>query len=112
MKELLHVACKAIDEKKGQDIITYEFASLNPFIDHVVICSATNLRQVYAIANNIHERVKEQGFQIRNMEGNKDSRWILIDLDSIVVHVFYEEERAVYQLEKLYADLKQVEVQL
>ena len=70
--ELLDVIKKAIDEKKGEHVIKYDFRSLNP---------------------------------VRSMEGNHDSRWVLVDLDSVVVHVFLEEERKHFQLEKLYADL-------
>ena len=112
MRELLAEVYKAIDEKKGEDIVSYEFTPLNPFIDYVVICSAQNLRQVHAIANNIQDRMKEKKFPIKRKEGTKESRWILIDLDSVIVHVFYDEERNIYQLEKLYADLKQVDISL
>ena len=59
MSEMLEVLRKAIDEKKGERTIIYEFSSLNPFIDHVIITEASNLRQVYAIASNIVDRMKE-----------------------------------------------------
>lgn len=103
--ELLEVVQKAIDEKKGERPVLYEFSSLNPFIDHVVITSAGNLRQVYALADNVADRVKEHGYPVRSIEGDKDSRWVLVDLHTIIVHVFLEEERQHFQLEKLYADL-------
>lgn len=105
MEEKLSVIQKAIDEIKGERSIIYEFSSLNPFIDHVVITEANNLRKVYAIANNIVDRMKEHGYSIRSMEGDKDSRWILVDLDTVIVHVFLDEERDHFKLEKLYADL-------
>lgn len=108
MNKILENAIRAIDEKKGMNILAYDFHDVNPFIDYVVICSASNLRQVYAIADNVDDRLQEAGFHVRHIEGNKDSRWILVDLDTVIVHVFYEEERHVYQLEKLYADLPQV----
>lgn len=105
MSELLNVIKKAIDEKKGEHPILFEYHTLNPFIEHVVICSAASLRQVYAIADNVADRAKEHGFVVRSMEGDKDSSWVLVDLDSVIVHVFQKEERAHFQLEKLYADL-------
>ena len=98
MDELLSIVQKAIDEKKGERALLYDFHELNPFIDHVVICSAP-------IADNIKDRVRENGYEIRAMEGNSESRWVLVDLNSIVVHVFMNEERDHFQLEKLYADL-------
>ena len=105
MEDLLKIVQKAIDEKKGERPIVYEFRQLNPFIDYVVICSAPSVRQTHAIANNIKDRVREHGYNIRSMEGNNESRWVLVDVDSVVVHVFMDEEREHFQLEKLYADL-------
>ena len=105
MSELLEVVKKAVNEKKAEDAIVYDFRDVNPFIDNVVICSASNLRQVYAIADNVADRVKEHGFNIRAIEGGRESSWVLVDLDTVVVHVFQEEERAHFKLEKLYADL-------
>lgn len=110
MSKLLETAVMAIDEKKGEGILVYDFRSANPFIDYVILCSASNLRQVHAIADNVWDRVKEAGLSFRHMEGNKDSRWILIDLESVVVHVFFKEERQFYRLEHLYADLPRVDI--
>lgn len=105
MEELLQIVQKAIDEKKGEHPLLYEFSELNPFIDYVVICSAASVRQTHAIADNIKDRVREHGYPIRAMEGSNESRWVLVDLHSVVVHVFVDEERDHFKLEKLYADL-------
>lgn len=104
MENKLEIVKKAIGEKKGVDAVLYDFRSVNPFVDHVVICSAPSLRQVYAIADNVADRMKENGYHAR-IEGSKESKWVLLDLDTIIVHVFSNEERDVYKLEKLYADL-------
>lgn len=105
MEELLDIVQKAIDEKKGSNPLVYEFTQLNPFIEHVVICSAASVRQTHAIAQHIKECVKEQGYDVRSVEGNSESQWLLVDLNSVVVHVFVDEEREHLKLEKLYADL-------
>lgn len=105
MEQLLDIVKKAIDEKKGERVIKYEFSALNPYIDEVIICSASNVRQVHAIAQHIKDEVREHGFSVRSMEGTQESRWILVDINSVIVHVFLDEERAHFQLEKLYADL-------
>lgn len=109
MNRELTLIITAIEEKKGSDIIVYDFHRLNPFIDYTIIASATNLRQVYALAENVKERAHEAGITVRRMEGEKESAWILVDLDTIIVHVFLAEERNVYRLEQLYADLPIVE---
>ncbi len=105
MNHELTTIIKAIEEKKGSDIIVYDFHQCNPFIDYTIIASATNLLQVYALAENVVDRAHEAQIAVRRMEGEKDSAWILVDLNTIIVHIFLAEERSVYRLEQLYADL-------
>lgn len=109
MNDVVSIVCKAIGEKKGKNLIVYDYTKLNPFIDYAIIASAGNQRQVFALAQNVVDRAKEVGIKVKSMEGNKDSRWLLVDLDTVVVHVFLDEERKVYKLEQLYADLPVVE---
>lgn len=104
----INVILDAIGKVKGEDIIIYDFTSINPFIDRAIICSANNMRQVYAIAQMIKEKCRENKFDVR-VEGNQDSRWILLDIDEIIVHVFLDDEREVYKLERLYGDLPRLE---
>lgn len=110
MNHELEVVVNALAEKKAQNIVAYEYQPLNPFIDYTVIASATSLRQAEALAENVIDRAHEAGIPIRSKEGTKDSPWILVDLHTIVVHIFLKEERAVYRLEQLYADLESVEL--
>lgn len=104
----INVILEAIGKVKGEDIIIYDFTSINPFIDRVIICSANNMRQVYAIAQMIKEKCREYKIDVR-VEGNQDSRWILLDIDEIIVHVFLDDEREIYKLERLYGDLPRLE---
>lgn len=110
MEKELQVIVQAIDEKKGYDILCYEYTQLNPSIDYTIIASASNQRQIFAIANHVVDRAHEAGIAVRRMEGDKDSKWILIDIYSTIVHIFLEEERKIYRLEQLYADLPEVDV--
>ncbi len=100
------VILKSISEKKGFDILVYDMRTLTPFIDTMIVCSTNNLRQNYAIATNIKDRLREAGYKnsIR-MEGDSASKWILMDLNETVVHLFVKEERQVYQLDRLYCDV-------
>lgn len=104
----INIILEAIGKVKGEDIIIYDFTSINPFIDRVIICSANNMRQVYAIAQMIKEKCRENKIDVR-VEGNQDSRWILLDIDEIIVHVFLDDEREIYKLERLYGDLPRLE---
>lgn len=105
MTDNVKTVVKAIDDKKGKDILIYDYHTLNPFIDYTIIASATNQRQVYALAANVVDEARLAGMKVKRMEGDKDSKWILVDLDTIIVHLFLEDERSIYRLEQLYADL-------
>ena len=100
--EFKEIVLKAISEKKGFD-----------FMDSMIVVSTTNIRQNNAIAQNIKDRLKENGFDgtIR-IEGNADSKWLLIDLKEIVVQLFVKDERQVYQLDRLYRDVPVIEYDL
>lgn len=104
--ECREIILKAISEKKGFDIRDYDCQSLTPFMDHMIVASTSNIRQNNAIAQNIKDRLKEQGInrEIR-VEGDMQSKWILIDLQDVVVNLFVQEERQVYQLDRLYQDV-------
>ncbi len=112
MDHKLAVVIKAIDEKKGKNVVAYAFSQLNPFIDYTVIAEANNYRQVYALANHVKEQAKEAGITVLRMEGDQNSSWILVDLDTIIVHIFLSEAREVFRLEQLYGDLPSVDVVL
>lgn len=111
--EFKEIVLKAISEKKGFDIKEYDTRSLTPFMDSMIVVSTTNIRQNNAIAQNIKDRLKENGFDgtIR-IEGNADSKWLLIDLKEIVVQLFVKGERQVYQLDRLYRDVPVIEYDL
>lgn len=111
--EFKEIVLKAISEKKGFDIKEYDTRSMTPFMDSMIVVSTTNIRQNNAIAQNIKDRLKENGFDgtIR-IEGNADSKWLLIDLKEIVVQLFVKDERQVYQLDRLYRDVPVIEYDL
>lgn len=111
--EFKEIVLKAISEKKGFDIKEYDTRSLTPFMDSMIVVSTTNIRQNNAIAQNIKDRLKENGFDgtIR-IEGNADSKWLLIDIKEIVVQLFVKDERQVYQLDRLYRDVPVIEYDL
>ena len=105
MNALLEVVQKAIHEKRGENVLLYDFRSVNPFIEYCVIVTAGSSRQIQAIAASVRERVRENGFELRAIEGGQQSSLVLVDLDSVIVHIFDAEERKRFALEKLYADL-------
>jgi ribosome-associated protein len=100
------IAARAADDKQGSDIIGLDVGEILAIVDWFVITSAGNPRQVRTIAEEVEAQVKAQtGQGPLRVEGMDDARWVLLDFGDVVVHVFLEEVRAFYQLEKLWGDV-------
>ena len=92
-KQLLDVVLRAADDKLAQEIVALEVGHLTPLADYFVITHGKNEKQVH-----------KEGFEVKSIEGKDNARWILMDLNDVIVHVFYYEDREYYNLEKLWND--------
>ena len=100
------IAALAADDKQALDTVVLEVGAVLAITDFFVITSATNSRQVRTIAEYVEERLKEEGGPLPlRVEGRSDLTWVLLDYGDLVVHVFLDEIRRFYDIERLYRDV-------
>ena len=96
-------AARVAEENRGQDIVILDLREVTKLFDFFLIVTGSSRRQLYAIGDEIQKKlVKEMGDECRSVSGHKESRWIVIDYDDIVVHLFAPEAREFYALEELW----------
>lgn len=108
--EMARLACKALDDKKGLDIKVIDIHEVSVIAEYFIIASGTNINQVQAMVDNVADTLGRAGFEAKQIEGNKSSSWILMDYGDLIVHVFDEENRLFYDLERIWRDGKAVDV--
>ena len=109
-KEMIAIAVKALDGKKGKDIKVLHTADQTTLADYFIICSGTSNTQVRALADAVEEAMSGAGVEPHHIEGHRGGQWTLMDYSSVVVHVFTEEGREFYSLERLWSDADPVDV--
>lgn len=104
----VRVAVAAALDRKAVALRVLDLDRVSDFTEFFLICSGTNDRQVQAIADSIVKGLREAGHRPLNIEGYKHGTWVLLDFGSLVAHVFNEETRSFYALERLWADADDV----
>lgn len=100
------VAAEAALAKKGTDVVILEVGEILGIIELFVVASASNVRQAKTIVDEVEKAVKESdGGKPRSVEGLADASWVLMDYGDVVVHVFLDETRAFYDLDRLWSDV-------
>ncbi|AKG04262.1 MULTISPECIES: ribosome silencing factor [Salimicrobium] len=103
-KELVKIAAQACDDKRANDIVALNMEGISLITDYFLICDGSNERQVQAIAKEVKDQADKNGIEVKRVEGEKTGRWILVDLEDVVCHIFHKDERDHYNLEKLWGD--------
>ena len=111
-REMLQIAAAAADATGGEDLVALDVSDPLPLVDVFLIVTGRSERNVAAIADEIEEKLLEAGHKRLRCEGREESRWILLDFGDLVAHVFHEEERSYYGLERLWKDCPVVPIVL
>ena len=101
---------KALDSKKGEDIKVLKTEELTTLADYFVLCTAGSSTQVKAMSDACEEAMEKNGEQAHHIEGHRGGTWLLMDFSSVVVHVFTDEARKFYDLERLWADAQEIDL--
>lgn len=110
-KEMARIACRALEEKKGEDIKVIDISEVSVIADYFIIANGSNENQISALTDSVEEELYKAGYPLRQREGYRNSSWVLLDFGDIIVHVFDRENRLFYDLERIWRDGKPVDLE-
>lgn len=103
-KELALRIAEFLDSKKGENILVLDVAHLTSIAEYFVIASARNTVQVRTMAEDLEDQLAAEDVLAVRKEGGREARWYVIDFGGVLVHIFHEQEREYYSLERLWSD--------
>lgn len=109
-EEILEIIVKAADDKLAENIMVLDVRGLTSLGDYFVIMNGRNERQMHGIVDGVLEAAHKNNIEVLHQEGKNSGNWTLIDLNTVIVHVFNAEERSYYNLEKLWSDAPLVDI--
>lgn len=107
---MLKTAYKALDDKKAYDIKILDIKKISSIADYMVIADGTNKNQVQAMCDAVTEEMGKAGFLSKSIEGYSEDGWILLDYYDIIIHIFSDEARRFYDIERIWSDGKYVDI--
>jgi len=110
-KLIVKKAYEALNDKKGEDIKIIEIGKLSTVADYFIIANGSNAPHVESLVDNVEEELLKEKIHAERIEGVKSSGWILMDYNDVIVHVFSKEDRLFYDLERIWRDGKEIDVE-
>lgn len=108
VREMVQAAVAAAQDRKAIEIRVLALDEVSDFTDYFLVCSGATERQVQAISDAVEERLRQRGLRPLHVEGYRHGWWTLLDYGDLVLHVFTDDKRAYYGLERLWADAPDV----
>ena len=109
-KEMVKAAVAAFQDKKGEDIRVIDISGVTVIADYFIIASGSNPNQVQALVDNVEEQMYKAGYDDPRVEGYNTASWVLLDYNDVIVHVFSQDDRLFYDLERIWRDGKEIDV--
>ncbi len=107
--EMAKTAIAAMEDKKAEDIRVLDIADVSVLADYFIIASGKNRNQLQAMKENVEEQMEKRGFFVKHVEGYDTAHWILMDYGDVILHIFDEESRMFYDLERIWRDGRPVD---
>ena len=104
MTETVKIAYEALDGKFGQDIVVLDISGISVMADYFVIATGKNVNQIKTMADEVMSQLQRAGWRARHTEGYGSAQWVLLDFDDVIIHIFDEECREFYNLERVWSD--------
>ncbi|MCI5624238.1 MULTISPECIES: ribosome silencing factor [Anaerostipes] len=108
---MVKIAYQALDDKLGEDIKVIDIRGISTIADYFIIADGSNKNQVQAMVDNVQEELEKAGYSMKQMEGYRDGSWVLLDFHDIIIHVFDRENRLFYDLERIWKDGVEVNIE-
>lgn len=109
--EMANNAVERLKDKKATDIKLLDIHELSTIADYFIIATGNSTTQVQAMSDELEEKMELAGYKMHHKEGFRNGRWILLDFGNIIIHLFHDEERKFYNLERLWVDAKSILVE-
>ena len=103
-KEITKIAFDSLEDKKGVNIKVIDISNISILADYFIIAGGTNENQVKALADNVEEKLAEVDVMPRQIEGYDNANWILMDYQDVIIHIFNEQDRLFFDLERIWSD--------
>ena len=110
LEALVKTAVAALQDKKGEDIRVIDISGVTVIADYFIIASGSNPNQVQALVDNVEEQMYKAGYDDPRVEGYNTASWVLLDYNDVIVHVFSQDDRLFYDLERIWRDGKEIDV--
>lgn len=109
--EMANKAVELLKDKKGKDIRLLDIHEVSTLSDYFIIATGNSTTQLQAMSDELEDKFKLAGHKMHHKEGFRNGKWILLDFGNIIVHLFHDEERQFYNIERIWVDAKPVEIE-
>ena len=109
-KKFAKIAYNALDDKKGVNITVIDISQISILADYFIIAGGNNENQVKALADNVVDEFAKEKVSPKHIEGYNNANWILMDFSDVIVHIFNEDDRLFYDLERIWRDGKVIDI--